>query len=395
MSLIDVPERTDVTVVGAGIMGTSAAYFLSTRTDLEVLLIEKDNVASGSTGDSSAILRHHYGDRAIYSRTAWWSHQFYREFESHTGQEIAYARSPMVRFATEDNRDSVQRGYEVLQELDIPTTRYAADELHEQYPMIETDPYEFAVSDDAAGYTDGTDAASGFSRSAQDRGATVVTGVSVERIVTENGAVVGVDTTAGAVSCETVLVTAGPWTKQLMLDLGVEIPFITTREQVFILEPPQAFRNAHPDLVPTSGADRGWYIRPDFGGSILLATHHTAEEVDPNRYSDKPDQDTVVALLNELEGFVPGLAGARIKGQYCGLYSSTPDHDFIIDEVGPAGCYVACGFSGHGFKHGPAIGNVLADLAETGDTDLVDIEYFSNDRFDRDPKGYAGSVERA
>jgi len=395
MALIDLPDRADVAVIGAGIMGTSTAYFLATRTDQDVLLTEKDNVGNGSTGDSSAILRHHYGDRAIYSRTAWWSHQFYRDFEANTGEEIAYGTSPMVRFATTENREAVQSGYEVLQQLDIPTTWYEAEELDDQYPMIETEPFEFAVSDDAAAYSDGTDAANGFARAAQEAGATVVTGVAAEGLETENGAVVGVDTQRGSVSCDRVVVTAGPWTKPLMSQHGVELPLRTSRERVFILDPPDEFQQAYPDLVPTSGADEGWYIRPDFGGGVLLATHHTGEDADPDHYSDKPEQETVLELLDELEEFVPGLASAGIKGEYCGLYTSTPDFDFILDQVGPEGCYVGCGFSGHGFKHGPAVGRILADLAIEGRTDFVDLEHFSLDRFEEHPRGHDTTGERS
>ena len=393
--LNELPERTDVAIVGAGIMGASTAYFLSTRTDLEVLLIEKDNVASGSTGDSSAILRHHYGGRTVYSRMAWWSHQFYRDFEEHTGGQIAYGENPMVRFATADNREAVQRGFEVLRDLDIPVTRFEAGELDEQFPMIETDPYEFAVSDDAAAYSDGTDAASGLARAAQEAGATVVTGVAVERIRAEGDVVTGVDTGAGSVGCDRVVVTAGPWTKQLLGHHDVEVPLRTTREEVFILDPPDAFRDAHPDLVPTSDSGEGWYVRPDFGGGVLLATHHTGDEVDANHYSDKPDQETILRLLDELEAFVPGLAGAGIKGEYCGLYTSTPDYDFILDQIGPEGCYVGCGFSGHGFKHGPAVGRVLADLSAHGETNFVDLDYFSLDRFENQPRGHDTSGDRS
>ena len=69
----ELPSETDVIIVGGGIMGTSTAYHLATRSDQAVLLLEKDAIASGSTGDSSAILRHHYGEQAIYSTLAWWS----------------------------------------------------------------------------------------------------------------------------------------------------------------------------------------------------------------------------------------------------------------------------------------------------------------------------------
>jgi len=89
-------------------------------------------------------------------------------------------------------------------------TRYESGELAEQYPMYDgLERFDFAVSDDSAAYSDGTDAANGFARAAADAGATVVTGVGAESIAVEDGAVVGVDTEDGRVDCEDVVV-AGP-----------------------------------------------------------------------------------------------------------------------------------------------------------------------------------------
>jgi len=386
-----------VVVVGGGIMGTSAAYFLATETDRDVLLVEQNEIASGSTGDSSAILRHHYGPKEIYARTAWWSHRFYREFHERTGEHLAHADSPLVRFGVDGTPagEYADAGADVLASLDVPVTRYGADELDEQYPMLELEGIDFAVSDDAAGYSDGTDAAGGFARAAQDAGATVVTGVAVEDVAVEDDAVAGVETSDGTVAAETVVVAAGPWTPRLMDRLGVDVPLERTREQILVLEPPESFAEAYPDLVPTSGAPGGdWYMRADFGGGVLLATHHTDETVDPDRYDGTPDQETILDLLDELEAFAPELADARIKGQYCGVYTTTPDQDFVVDSVGPDGCFVACGFSGHGFKHGPAIGRILTDLVTTGDTDLVDVDYFSLDRFEGDATGHGGPGDK-
>lgn len=386
MSHVEMPEQTDVVVIGGGIMGTSAAYFLAAESNVDVLLVERDAIASGSTGDSSAILRHHYGSNEIYSRMAWLSHQFYREFDDRIDQAIAYAKSPMVQFATAENRERVQAGFDVLEQLDIPVSRYEAENLGSMYPQIETGQFEFAVSDDDSAYSDGTDAAGGFSRAAQQSGCDIVTGVTARRLRTENGAVVAVETDSGTVSCDSVVIAAGPWTGQFVDHLDVDIPLEITREQVLILDPPAGF---DAESVPTSGSDEGWYIRPDFGGGILLATHHTDESADPDQYSDVPDQETMLELLDGLEGFIPELADATVMGRYCGIYTSTPDHDFVIDEVGPDGCFVACGFSGHGFKHAPIVGQILRDMVTTGDTELVDIDYFSLDRFDDDPNGHA------
>jgi len=169
---------------------------------------------------------------------------------------------------------------------------------------------------------------------------------------------------------------------------------VTSREQVLILEPPKEYKDNYPSLVPTTARPGGdWYIRPDFGDDILIATHHTGKEVNPDHYSRNPDEETIIKLTDEISSVVPELGESGLGGKYCGIYSTTPDHDFILDQAGPNGCYFACGFSGHGFKHGPAIGKIIADLINHGTTDLVNVEFFSLDRFQDSPHGHGKAVD--
>lgn len=391
------PDSTDVVVVGGGIAGTATAYFLATESDREVTLVERDNVAAGSTGDSSAILRHHYGPEAVYTDMAAWSHEFYRDFEAETGQPLAHADSPLVRCGEDDTESGAyaQAGYDVLADRGLPVTRHDGADLPDQYPMYDgLDGFDFAVSDDSAGYSDGTDAANGFARAASEAGATVVTGVGVDSVAVADDAVVGVDTEDGRVDCEDVVVAAGPWTPRLAETVGVDVPITPTREQVVVLDPPEEYAAEFPELTPTTSMPGGeWYLRPDFGGNVLVATHYLTEETDPDRYDETPDEDTLLELTDLVTESLPGLADASIRGQYCGVYSTTPDHDFVLDEVGPAGCFLACGFSGHGFKHGPAVGRIMRDLVVDGDTDLVDAAYFALDRFADDPEGHGAPAD--
>lgn len=386
-----VPEETDAVVVGGGIAGTSTAFFLASETEADVTLIEKDGVASGSTGDSSAILRHHYGGQEIYAEMARWSHEFYRNFEEQVGERIARADNPLVRFAEEGTEAAAyaMAGYDVLSALDIPVERYDRSEFDDRYPMLSLGEFDLAVSDETAGYSDGSDAANGFARAAREHGATVVTGTAVTDVAVEDGAVAGVETDDGPVRSDAVVIAAGPWTPRLAERAGVDVPITVEREQVVVLDPPEGFEERYPDLTPTTALPGGrWYIRPDFGGGILVATHHTGEEVDPDAYDGRPDEETLLDLTGKVGEFIPELADAGVRGGYCGVYSTTPDHDFVLDGAGPDGCYLACGFSGHGFKHGPAVGRVMADLVTTGTTALVDVEFFSLDRFEEDPAGH-------
>ena len=383
------PSAVDVTIVGGGIVGASAAYFLATETDRETLLIERDGIASGSTGDSSAIIRHHYGDRETYSRLADWSHEFFRKFEERTGEPIAYTDNPLVRLGKngEPSGEYAQAGYETLSELEIPVSRYDREELERRYPMLSVGDVDFAVSDDTAAYSDASDVAGGFARAAQQEGATVVTDVEAEDLLTEDGRIVGIETDAGTIETDDVIVAAGPWSGRIADWVGVDIPLRLTREQILLLEPPEEFDAADLENLPTTGKpDADWYMRPDFGEGVLIATHHAGETVDPDAYKRDPDEETILEFIGELEGFAPGLADSKLRGGYCGVYSDTPDRGFVIDQAGPDGCYFACGFSGHGFKTAPAVGTMLADLVTEGESKLADLEEFSLERFEEQTK---------
>ncbi|MFB6310968.1 MAG: NAD(P)/FAD-dependent oxidoreductase [Salinirussus sp.] len=392
------PNETDVVIVGGGVMGTSTAYYLATESDRDVAVIEKDNLAAGSTGDSSANIRFNYGPHETYSRLAWWSRSVYQEFEKLTGQPIAYVECPRVRFADEgtDQGEFIQAGYDVLSSLDIPVERIESAEIAERYPMFPAAAsFDFGVVELAAAYSDAVDVTNGFARGARDADATVHTGVTVESVETASGAVTGVETSDGSVACNEVVLAAGPWNGQLAADLGVDLPMIPTREEIFILEPPDEFIETHLPKMPMTRFEDGlWYGRPDFNDGVLIGTHPFPDRpVDPDNYDDVPDEETALEVYDLLEENVPGLVDAEIRGQYCGLYSTTPDHDFILDELGPAGCYITTGFSGHGFKMAPAVGRIMRDLIVDGETEMVDMDLFALDRFDMETEGHGRPVE--
>lgn len=380
------PTSADTVVVGAGVMGTSIGYFLAASTDRDVVIVEKSTVGAGSTGDSSANIRHNYGDRRIYTEMARWSQDFYRDFEARTGSALAYTPTTRMRFGKHgtDEGAFVQAGYEVMQDLDIPSTWYDAPELESAFPMFDdAGQYDFAVTEDDTAYSDATDAAAGFARAARDHGGTLVTDTTVEAFETHGGTVEAVETTGGRVECSEVVLAAGPWTPTLAGRLGVDVPVTPTRADVLLLDPTEAFEREHLSALPMTRFFGGeLYLRPDGPDRVLVGTHPLdPDPLDPDAALGDPDEETVLRVIDALERHMSGLAGADVASAYSGVYSMTPDHDFVLDRAGPDGCFVAAGFSGHGFKHAPAIGRLVTDLVVDGDSDLVDLEAFSLSRF--------------
>lgn len=386
----DLPDETDILIVGAGIIGSATAYWLSKRTDADITIIDKNNVAAGATGDSSAILRHVYGDRELYSRMAWWGHDFYRNFEEHTGYKLDVVDQPLVSWlrSDDDRPDHRMDSYETMERLGYPVSRYEASELPSLFPLFEFPDYiDYAVSDDAAGYTDGTNAAQGMVNAAVDNGARFVTGVTAESIGSEDDIVTGVQTTDGFVSCDQLVLAAGSWTHKIAATANVDLPITPGREQVLLLEPPESVTMGEFETIPTTGweSDREdgvwWYFRADFGETIYFATHARNDPVDPDHYDRSPDQHRKIEAFEILESFAPKLADSKVIGEFCGVYANTPDQGFIIDQVGPDGLYALVG-AGHALKHGPVIGHLATDLMIEGSSDLFELEHFTVDRFD-------------
>ncbi|MDG5776785.1 FAD-binding oxidoreductase [Haloarculaceae archaeon H-GB2-1] len=386
------PDETDVLVVGAGIIGTSTAFRLASETDRDVTLVDRDNVAAGATGDSSAILRQQYYGNELYAEMARRGRELYETFEEETGEPLATADSPLVGFLKNGTESAArfERGADVIREMGLSASTYDRAELEARYPMFEfPEEVDYAVSDDEAAYSDGTDAASGFARAAQDAGATLVTGVAVESIATEDGVVVGAETDAGRIDCDDVVLAAGRWSGQIAETVGVDLPILPSREQILLLQPPEDVTQEELETIPTTGSggfdwDVHWYFRPDFGGKIYMGTHQRSEFVDPDDYDRDPDEEMVLNAVEFLSEVVPRLADAKIIGQFCGVYANTPDNEFIIDQVGPDGCYALVG-AGHAFKHGPVIGQLAKDLVVDGESDLFDLDEFRLDRFDGKP----------
>jgi len=394
-----------VLVVGGGIIGTATAFFLSRRSDRSIALVDKENVASGATGDSSAILRHTYGDRDLYSRMAWAGREFYQRFEAETGYPLDAPSQPLVQWGgpAGGHFESPMSSYETLRSLDYPVTRYEAEELPDRFPLFEfKEGFEYAISDDAAAYSDGTDAANGFLKAAQDNGVEVVTGVTVESIDVEDGSVVGAETDDGYVACSDVVLAAGSWNHKIAATADVEIPITPGREQVLLLKPPAELSDEEVKSIMTTGWGSPrpdgvwWYFRADFGGTIYMGTHARNDPVDPDRYSRQPDMQRKVEAFEILDEFAPALADSEVMGEFCGVYANTPDQGFIIDEVDHDGLYALVG-AGHAFKHAPVIGQLAADLVVDGESERFDLEHFTVDRFDdRSPdQGFPETVSLA
>jgi glycine/D-amino acid oxidase-like deaminating enzyme len=166
------------------------------------------------------------------------------------------------------------------------------------------------------------------------------------------------------VSAGAVVVAAGPWSVGLLAGLGVDVPVTAHREPILLVDPG---RPVGP--VPVfSDLARLQYIRPERSGELLVGNSDLSvlDPADPDDYPNAADETYVEAAGEKFAARFPALPDAGISSSYAGCYDVTPDFNPILSATPHAGLFLATGFSGHGYKISPAVGELMADLVCDG-----------------------------
>lgn len=364
---------TDVIVVGAGVAGCHAARELAT--DHEVTVLDREGVASGATGLSAGIV----APTLFYAETpgvARHANDFFRAFDGTA--DFSFTERNRIDLVEPDEVDEHRARGERLAEQGFPVDYLDADAVRERYPRVTPEGRGFAgaVEFRDTGWVDPYSYAAALAGEARDRGAAVETGVTVESVTSEGGAVTGVETSEGHYAADSV-VLAACWATQDLLPAGVQIPIRPYRTQVIVLEPDDALDETFP--LGRIGSEH-LYFRPEHNGDLLLGGHHHLVD-DPTAASRDADE----AFKFDVAEFAPelftGFENAGFVNGWAGVDAATPDTRPIIDAVGPDGLVVATGFNGLGVMASPVVGpTVRARL--TGERPAFTTEPFSLDRFD-------------
>ncbi len=354
-------STADVVVIGAGITGTSAAFHLAQR-GLRVALIEKRFVAAGSTGKSSAIIRQHYSNE-ITARMALYSLRVFENFGETVGGDAGFIKTGFAILVDSKDRAGLEENAAMQQRVGVNTRVISSDELRElDLGIAETQTVAAAYEPDG-GYADPASAATGFAEAARKLGAQVYQGVCVTDIETNGGRVAGVRTTDGAISAGAVVNCANAWAPSICKMVGIDLPIQASRHQVATFQRPRT--NTKPHLTAGDFINHIYY-RPEGSVLTLVGSIDAAEaeqKTDPDHYNESVDYEFVEDAAQRIRNRYPSMEQALSKGGWSGIYGVTPDWHPIIDEVPRgSGFCVAAGFSGHGFKLGPAVGVMVADM---------------------------------
>ncbi|MFF2719378.1 FAD-dependent oxidoreductase [Streptomyces sp. NPDC058011] len=349
-----------VLVVGGGLMGAAAAWRLSVRGH-QVTVLERFGPGHdrGSSYGSSRIFRLAYAEPS-YTELALRALPLWRALEEESGQPVLTLTGAVDHGLPE----ALDRLADVLAGAGRSAQRLSPEEVAGRWPGLRADTAALYHPD--AGRVHADDAVSALLKAAGQRGAEVRHRVRVTEIrhTARTGGGVTVVTDAGeALTADAVVVAVGGWAPGFLPGLVSGLPPMrVTQEQPVHFPVPDALE--WPSFIHHPGA--GWNVPGGLYGlgsadGVKIGLHGVGPVVDPDHRDRTPDPAAVERLRAYAEEWLPGVAGTEPAPLTC-LYTTTPDEDFVIDRQGPV--TVLAGFSGHGFKFGPAIGDLAADLVE-------------------------------
>lgn len=371
----------DAIVVGAGAMGSAAAYALARR-GARVLAIDRWSPphARGSSHGRTRIIREAYFEHPVYVPLVRRAYELWAELERETGRTL-FRRTGGLTLG-EEQGVLVSGALRSAREHAVAHELLDAAEIRRRVPALEPPAGTVGVLEHRAGILFPERCVEALRSAARRHGAQLETDDRVLRWDVSSGFVT-VSTDRGEHRARRVILTPGAWLARLAPALGV--PLVVERQVIHWVTPrrhPERVSARHlPVAIWEYEPGRMFYVIPDVGDGLKAALHHQGPIVDPEAPAIPASPREQAAVLALVERYLPDAAGIVSESAAC-LYTNTPDGHFIVDaHPGVPEVIVASACSGHGFKFAPAIGEALADTA-LGTEPRVDLSAFRLARFD-------------
>jgi sarcosine oxidase len=369
----------DAIVVGLGAMGSAATFHLAQR-GLRVLGLDMFPLGhdqGSSHGHHRMIRRSSY--RRSHEPLIARAFELWPQLEAESGQNIMNLIGEVaLGFRREGaryldiNHDPTLGGYrEILDE----------QALRERFPGFRLCEGMTAMYERTAGFLRPEAGIAAHLAVAQRQGAVIERPVEVRSWSVEGGDVV-VETATSRFRVERLVITAGPWSNELLASLGLPLQVVRIVNVYFEPERPDLWNVEHgaPDFL-LSVPEGSYYGMSNIEGTgVKIGRHENGEPTTARTIRRQVDAGEVAMLRNVLDRYMPGASG-RVRQTLTCMYTMTPDENYIVERHPKhAQVVYGCGFSGTGFKFSCVIGEILADLAVDG-TSRVDISSLSSARF--------------
>jgi len=366
-------DRFDVIVIGAGVVGSSAAYHLA-KDKHRTLLIEQFEIghARGSSHGESRILRLAY-HRPEYARLVMQALPMWQSLEAECGQRLLRPSGGLDLTDKPDFHPHINAIVDCLSAVGAPFDVLNAQGLRARFPQWCLGEAALGVYSPDTAILSATRCVESLIQQAARLGLAVHEKEPVTKVNADPGQV-EVTTSKGRYHARRLVITGGAWVNTLLGDVRLHLPLRVLQEQYIYFRPR---RNAElfalgrfPIFIHWGSGDIGYGFPILDNGGLKTGFHVDNYEVTPDTYDCRPRPSVTERVSAYLRRYLPDAAGEPFDAQTC-LYTLTPDEDFVIDLVpGLPNVAVSSSCSGHGFKFGPAIGRALADLLAHGMTPM-------------------------
>lgn len=373
-SRADLPLSARIVVIGGGIIGASIAFHLAEAGCPDVLLLDAGEFGGESSGKPIGGVRAQFSD-ALNITLASRSLRAYERFASSPGADISLDQvGYLFLLRTPEQLAAFEASIALQNELGVPARLLAPGEARALNPYIDPDVLIGAAFSPGDGHARPAAAVTGYVEAAHRRGVRLATRCPVTGMDVRGGEIAAIHTARGTVRTSLVICAAGAWSREIGAMAGVELDVRPIRRQIAFVEAPSLPAARVPFTI-----DHGSTFYFHNAGDELLVGWSDAAQV-PG-YDRDYTADWMPQLRRLAAEHAPGLGRTRVTGGWAGLYESTPDANALIGESATVSRFLyATGFSGHGFCHAPAVGEVVRDLVR-GERPFVDVSPLRAERF--------------
>jgi sarcosine oxidase subunit beta len=376
------PDTTDVLVIGGGLMGCSTAYALA-RQGVNVTLAErKAQPGQETTARSGAIIRAHYGVPELVT-LALEANRRYARFADEVGQPCGFVQSGYSVLVDAADETTLRSAVAMHQSRGVNVSLLSPAELGAIIPAVNTEDAALAAWEPDGGYASPLMTVTAYAIQAGRFGADLRFDCPVTAAAREG---TGWRVTLGdgtAISAGQIVLCTGNWSRPIGSLFGLDLPVTPVRAQIVVLERPASFAGVFPvvsDLINLA------YFRADGEGGMWVGSSDNADLAEaleqPDGYDEAAGTQAVQNARRKaalrFESMDAGDKGG-VQRAFSGLYETTTDWQPILDSFGD-GLHAAVGFSGHGFKLAPVVGEAMAARV-LGQPDPFDIALFTLSRF--------------
>jgi len=367
------PSSTKVVVVGGGVIGCSVAYHLTKFGWKNVVLLERDQLTSGTTWHAAGLVSQ-LGPTAAVTKIRKYTLDLYKKLEKEVDHSAGLRINGALSIAQTDARwQELQRQATTAQLYDVDIKILDKDQIKKNYPIMYTEDLKGGVLMPGDGAADPSGVTHMLAKGARLGGAKIFEQSPVETILTKNGRVNGVRVNGQDIECEYVVLATGMWSRQIGEKIGVSIPLYPAEHFYVITEP---IENLSPTLPVIRDFDSCTYIKEDAGklligifeGKSIPAFKDTNKVPEDFSFGEFPENfDHFEPYLEKSMKRFPVLEQAGIRKFFSGPESFTPDTNSLLGEVPEVkNLFVSCGLNSIGIGSGGGVGKVTAEWLMTG-----------------------------